>query len=100
MSNIVDLKARRDAATTSTASADVRALLALRDLCTDAIAAGGLDAGGPTTADLSVAVHAALKGTDWKVRFHRERPESASTGSKARRGGAPSTPTSAGLDAG
>lgn len=78
MGNIVELKTHRDAAT---ASADLRALHDLRDLCTTALVAGGLDAKGldarglhargPTALDLIVAVHRALKGSEWKVRFYR-----------------------------
>src|SRR4051812_5593198 len=71
--NIVELKARRGAAneTRVFASAELRALQQLQELCEKAIAAGGLDAGGPTALDFTVAVHRATKGTGWSVRFHR-----------------------------
>lgn len=73
MSNIVELKARRSATneTKVFASAELLALQQLQDLCEKAIAAGGLDAGGPTALDFTVAVHRATKGTEWTVRFRR-----------------------------
>lgn len=74
MSNIVELKARRARHTAAEAvadRADLRALQDLRALCEQALVAGGLDAGGPTMLDLQVAVHRAVKGSEWKVRFHR-----------------------------
>jgi hypothetical protein len=78
MSNIVELKARPRASNTiesttehSVAAADLRALQDLQTLCAKAVAAGGLDAGGPTAHDFTVAVHRALKGSEWKVRFYR-----------------------------
>ena len=67
MSNIVELKTRRTA--TPAGSAELRALQELQALCTDAIAAGGLDEA--RTLDLTVAVHRALKGSEWSVRFFR-----------------------------
>ena len=73
MGNIVELKARRGGAnkTEIFASAELRALQQLQELCEKAIAAGGLDAGGPTALDFTVAVHRATKGTGWSVRFRR-----------------------------
>jgi hypothetical protein len=78
MSNVVDLKThRRDEAMVAAAAGDaattagLRALQQLQALCAKAIAAGGLDAGGPGTLDFTVAVHRALKGSEWRVRFHR-----------------------------
>jgi hypothetical protein len=79
MSNIVELKAHRSAPNTvdSTADdiivarADLRALHELQVLCAKAVEAGGLDAGGPTALDFTVAVHRALKGSEWTVRFYR-----------------------------
>ena len=78
MSNVVELKARRgatdmaaEAADKVFARADLRALQDLQALCARALAAGGLDAGGPTVLDLTVAVHGALKGTEWNARFYR-----------------------------
>jgi hypothetical protein len=73
VSNIVELKAHRGAAPAATAvdSQELRALQDLQALCAQAIAAGGLDAGGPTVLDLTAAVHRALKGSEWKVRFYR-----------------------------
>ena len=79
MSNIVELKARRGAVEAAVAAdtdkvfapADLRALRDLQVLCARAIAAGGLDAGGPTVLDLSVAVHRTLKGSEWNARFYR-----------------------------
>jgi hypothetical protein len=78
VSNVVELKARRGATNTSAeaadkiyARADLRALQDLQILCAKALAAGGLDAGGPTVLDLTVAVHSALKGTEWNARFYR-----------------------------
>ena len=68
MSNIVELKTRRSAATPAV-SAELRALQELQALCADAIAAGGLDEA--RTLDLTVAVHRALKGSEWNVRFYR-----------------------------
>lgn len=56
--------------------ADLRALQELQAVCARAINAGGLDAGGPTALDLAAAVHRAVRGTEWAVRFHR-RDESA-----------------------
>ena len=69
MSNIVELKAHRGAANTVPASAEVAALQELQALCAEAIAAGGLDEA--RTLDLTVAVHRALKGSEWNVRFFR-----------------------------
>jgi hypothetical protein len=75
MSNVVDLTARRRAAASEAeerpghGSAEVLALEELEALCAEAIEAGGLDAGGPTTLDFTVAVHRALKGSEWVVRF-------------------------------
>ena len=78
MSNIVELKAHRSARDTVAAEAeaianraDLRALQELQALCEKALAAGGLDAGGPTILDLTVAVHRAVKGSEWNVRFYR-----------------------------
>lgn len=78
MSNIVELKARRSARDMAAAEAeaianraDLRALQDLQRLCEKALAAGGLDAGGPTMLDLTVAVHRAVKGSEWNVRFYR-----------------------------
>jgi len=80
VSNIVELKARystRDTAKDTIgadkagARSDLRALQDLQRLCAKAVAAGGLDAGGPTALDLTVAVHRALKGSEWNVRFYR-----------------------------
>jgi hypothetical protein len=68
LSNIVELKTRRSAASAAV-SADLRALQELQALCADAIAAGGLDEA--RTLDLTVAVHKALKGSEWNVRFFR-----------------------------
>ena len=67
MSNIVELKTRRSA--DPAVSADLRALQELQALCADAIAAGGLDEA--RTLDFTVAVHRALQGSEWKVRFYR-----------------------------
>ena len=69
MSNIVELKAHRGTANPVPASAEVAALQELQALCAEAIAAGGLDEA--RTLDLTVAVHRALKGTEWNVRFFR-----------------------------
>ena len=69
LSNIVELKARQGAIPTVPASAELRALQDLQALCAEAIAAGGLDEA--STLDLTVAVHRALKSTDWNVRFYR-----------------------------
>jgi predicted dinucleotide-binding enzyme len=84
MSNVVDLKThRRDDATAAVApddraaSAELGALQQLQALCAKAVAAGGLDAGGPSALDFTVAVHRALKGTEWRVRFQRGRVSSA-----------------------
>ncbi len=72
MSDIVKLKVPRGAATNHVvARADLRALEELQALCAKALAAGGLDAGGPTALDFTVAVHRAIKGTEWNVRFYR-----------------------------
>jgi hypothetical protein len=78
VSNVVELKARRSATDTAAdaaekvhARADLRALQDLQALCAKALAAGGLDAGGPTVLDLTVAVHRTLKGTEWNARFYR-----------------------------
>lgn len=68
MSNIVELKTRRSVATLAV-SAELSALQELQALCADAIAAGGLDEA--RTLDLTVAVHRALKGSEWNVRFFR-----------------------------
>ena len=68
MSNIVELKTRRRAAPPAV-SADLHALQELQALCEDAIAAGGLDE--VRTLDLTVAVHKALKDSEWNVRFYR-----------------------------
>jgi len=68
LSNIVDLKTRRSAVPPAM-SADLRALQELQALCEDAIAAGGLDEA--RTLDLTVAVHKALKDSEWNVRFYR-----------------------------
>ncbi|HEY4171332.1 MAG TPA: hypothetical protein VGM96_31360 [Reyranella sp.] len=62
MSNIVELKTRRSAVP-SAMSAELQAF------CEDAIAAGGLDEA--RTLELTVAVHRALKGSEWNVRFYR-----------------------------
>jgi len=70
VSNIVQLKTRRGDANPA-ATADLRALQDLQALCADAIAAGGLDE--TRALDLTVAVHRALKGSEWKVRFYRGR---------------------------
>lgn len=78
MSNVVELKAHRRNPAVAAASdvaesrSDLRALQELQALCALAIEAGGLDAGGPTALDLTVAIHGAMKGTDWAVRFHRQ----------------------------
>lgn len=69
MSNIVKLKARRGAISPVPVSAEVGALQELQALCADAIAAGGLDEA--RALDLTVAVHRALKGSEWNVRFYR-----------------------------
>ena len=69
LSNIVEIKTRRNAANTAPASAEVAALQELQALCADAIAAGGLDEA--RTLDLTVAVHKVLKGSEWNVRFYR-----------------------------
>lgn len=76
MSNIVELTARRARdigadADQVAARADLRALQDLQTLCEKALAAGGLDAGGPTTLDLTVAVHRTVEGSEWNVRFYR-----------------------------
>jgi hypothetical protein len=77
MGNVVDLKAHRRDETAAAVADDApagRALRALQDLqalCAKAVAAGGLDAGGPSALDFTVAVHRALKGTAWRVRFRR-----------------------------
>jgi hypothetical protein len=78
VSNIVELKARRGAPDTTAqatdkvyARADLRALHDLQTLCAKALAAGGLDAGGPTVLDLTVAMQRTLKGTEWNARFYR-----------------------------
>jgi hypothetical protein len=79
VSNVVELKARsrnpvagaRIRDVTETRS-DLRALLELQALCARAVEVGGLDAGGPTALDFTVAVHAAVQGTDWTVRFRRK----------------------------
>jgi hypothetical protein len=68
VSNIVELKTRRSAVP-PVLSAELRALQELQALCENAIAAGGLDEAG--TLDLTVAVHRALKGSEWNVRFYR-----------------------------
>lgn len=68
LSNIVELKTRRGAVPPAM-SADLRALQDLRALCEDVIAAGGLDE--TSTLELTVAVHKALKGSEWNVRFYR-----------------------------
>jgi hypothetical protein len=68
VSNIVELKTRRSAVP-PVVSADLRALQELQALCEDAIAAGGLDEA--RTLDLTVAVHKALKDSEWNVRFYR-----------------------------
>jgi hypothetical protein len=69
LSNIVELKAHRSAPNTVQISAEVAALQELQALCAKAIAAGGLDEA--RALDLTVAVHRALKGTEWNVRFYR-----------------------------
>jgi hypothetical protein len=69
LNNIVELKARRSTINTAPASAEVAALQELQALCAGAIAAGGLDEA--QALDLTVAVHRALKGTEWNVRFYR-----------------------------
>lgn len=69
LSNIVELKARRSATSAGPASAELGALQDLQALCAEAIAAGGLD--DAKALDLTVAVHRALKGTEWNVRFYR-----------------------------
>ena len=69
MTNIVEIKTRRNAANTAPASAEVAALQELQALCADAIAAGGLDEA--RTLDLTVAVHKLLKDSEWNVRFYR-----------------------------
>jgi hypothetical protein len=72
MSNVVELKAHQGATNeVAPSNPDLRALQELQALCAKAIAAGGLDAGGPTTLDFTVAVHRAIKGTEWNVRFYR-----------------------------
>ena len=80
MSNVVELKVHRSAGDTAkdtvradqaVTRADLRALQDLQLLCEKALAAGGLDAGGPTVLDLTVAVHRAVKGSEWNVRFYR-----------------------------
>lgn len=68
VSNIVELKTRRGAANPAV-TADLSALQELQALCAEAIAAGGLDEA--RTLDLTVAVHRALKGSEWNVRFYR-----------------------------
>lgn len=59
MSNIVELKAPR----ARDIAADADQVPARADLCADA--------GGPTMLDLTVAVHRAVKGSEWNVRFYR-----------------------------
>jgi hypothetical protein len=49
----------------------LKSLRDLQELCADAMAAKGLDRGGPSIFEFSVAVHRALKGTKWNVRFYR-----------------------------
>lgn len=78
MSNVVNLKPLQRGATAAEpvaddvrARSDLRALQELQTLCAKAIEAGGLDAGGPTALDFTAAVHRALKGSEWRVRFHR-----------------------------
>jgi len=72
MSNVVELKAHRGAVNeVAAANADLRALQELQALCAKAIAAGGLDAGGPTALDFTVAVHRVTQDTEWNVRFYR-----------------------------
>jgi hypothetical protein len=76
MSNVVDLKAHRRDETAAVADdahagRDLRALQDLQALCATAVAAGGLDAGGPSALDFTVAVHRALQRTEWRVRFQR-----------------------------
>lgn len=75
MSNIVNLTARQrgmaEAPPVPAVPAHLRALYELQLLCARAIEAGGLDAGGPTALDLTAAVHEAVKGTEWSVRFYR-----------------------------
>jgi hypothetical protein len=68
LSNIVELKTRRSAVPPAV-SADLRALQDLQALCENAIAAGGLDEAA--TLELTVAVHRALRGSEWNVRFYR-----------------------------
>jgi hypothetical protein len=68
VSNIVELKTRRSAVPPAV-DAELRALQELQALCADAIVAGGLDEA--RTLDLTVAVHRALKGSEWNVRFYR-----------------------------
>lgn len=68
MSKIVELKTHRSAVPPAV-SAELRALQELQALCENAIAAGGLDEA--STLDLTVAVHRALKGSEWNVRFYR-----------------------------
>jgi hypothetical protein len=68
VSNIVELKTHRSAVPPAV-SAELSALQELQALCADAIAAGGLDEA--RTLDLTVAVHRALKGSEWNVRFYR-----------------------------
>jgi hypothetical protein len=69
VSNIVELEAHRGASPRVPVSAEVTALQDLQALCAEAIAAGGLDEA--RTLDLTVAVHRALKGSEWNVRFFR-----------------------------
>lgn len=77
MSNIVELGARRREASAAKAAAkadtgdSVRALQDLQELCGLAIAAGRMDE--MMALDFTVAVHRALKGSAWSVRFHREK---------------------------
>ena len=68
MSNIVELKTHRRAVCPAM-SPDLRALQELQALCEHAIATGGLDEA--CTLDLTVAVHKALKDSEWSVRFYR-----------------------------
>ena len=69
LNSIVELKARRSATPTVPVRADLRSLHELQALCAEAIAAGGLD--DARALDLTVAVHRALKGSEWNVRFYR-----------------------------
>lgn len=68
LSNIVELKKRCSSAPPAV-SADLHALQELQALCEEALAAGGLDEA--STLELTVAVHRALKGSEWNVRFYR-----------------------------